>query len=262
MLKIMSCSLQSPSKETTAIISASRQLSVRGGYVWCRITQSCQLLCLSFLEIRPSSFSSSTRNTASYGASLTFSKCKIRSFESGSRRSHNFSVLPSQVPFIHQPCRAGFFPAKHWWRRALSKTRSFDIVKKGIGFSNPISFFQGTVRKKRRIMDARKSTCPLPLPPSPSTATSKWQKFFPGKYIKTRKKDIGACLNFQIGGGCPEPITFYITRRTTSYFELPSDHKILNQRKKMTNTIHLNEIADALMICTAVRISMKLKAHH
>lgn len=202
MLKIMSCSLQSPSKETTAIISASRQLSVRRGYMWFRITQSCQLLCLSFLEIRPSSFSSSTRNTASYGASLTFSKCKIRSFESGSRRSHNLSVLPSQVS------HAGFFPAKHWWRRALSKTRSFDIVKKGIGFSNPISFFQGTVRKKRRIMDARKSTCPPPLPlPLPLQSD----------------RNCSKCLNFQIGGGRPEPITFYITRRTTSYFELPSD---------------------------------------
>ena len=30
----------------------------------------------------------------------------------------------------------------------------------------------------------------------------------------------------------------------------------------MTNTIHLNEIEDEVMICTAVRISMKLKAHH
>ena len=30
----------------------------------------------------------------------------------------------------------------------------------------------------------------------------------------------------------------------------------------MTNTIHLNEIADAVVKCTAVRISMKLKAHH
>lgn len=141
----------------------------------------------------------------------------------------------------------------------MSKTRSFDIVKKGIGFSNPISFFQGTVRKKRRIMDARKSTpSPLPLPlPLQNDRNSSQEST-----SKRAKKDIGACLNFQIGGGCPEPITFYITRRTTSYFELPSDHKILNQRKKMTNTIHLNEIADALMICTAVRISMKLKAHH
>lgn len=153
----MSCSLQSPSKETTAIISASQQLSVRGGYVWCRITQSCQLLCLSFLEIRPSSFSSSTRNTASYGASLTFSKCKIRSFESGSRRSHNLSVLPSQVS------HAGFFPAK--------------------------------------------------------------------------ENNVLLRAPFRL-------------------------HKILNQRKKMTNTIHLNEVADAVVICTAVRISMKLKAHH
>ena len=131
----------------------------------------------------------------------------------------------------------------------MSKTRSFDIVKKGIGFSNPISFFQGTVRKKRRIMDARKSTCSPPPLPLPLPLQS--------------DRNCSKCLNFQIGGGRPEPITFYITRRTTSYFEAPFRlHKILNQRKKMTNTIHLNEIADAVVICTAVRISMKLKAHH
>lgn len=48
-----------------------------------------------------------------------------------------------------------------------------------------------------------------------------------------------------------------------SYFELPSDFIGFSiNGKKMTNTIHLNEITDALMICTAVRISMKLKAHH
>ena len=95
-------------------------------------------------------------------------------------------------------------------------------------------------------MDARKSTCfpPLPLPLQSDRNCSK-------------------CLNFQIGRGCPEPITFYITRRTMSYFELPSDFIGFSiNGKKMTNTIHLNEITDALMICTAVRISMKLKAHH
>lgn len=129
----------------------------------------------------------------------------------------------------------------------MSKTRSFDIVKKGIGFSNPISFFQGTVRKKRRIMDARKSTCSPPLPlPLPLQSD----------------RNCSKCLNFQIGGGRPEPITFYITRRTTSYFELPSDFIRFSTNGKMTNTIHLNEIADAVVTCTAVRISMKLKAHH
>lgn len=147
MLKIMSCSLQSPSKETTAIISASRQLSVRGGYVWCRITQSCQLLCLSFLEIRPSSFSSSTRNTASYGASLTFSKCKIRSFESGSRRSHNLSVLPSQVPFIHQPCR--LLSCKALMETCVEQNALFWHREKGDRVFQPYLLFSGDSEEKK-----------------------------------------------------------------------------------------------------------------
>ena len=147
MLKIMSCSLQSPLKETTAIISASRQLSVRGGCVWCRITQSCQLLCLSFLEIRPSSFSSSTRNTASYGASLTFSKCKIRSFESGSRRSHNLSVLPSQVPFIHQPC--WLLSCNALMETCVEQNALFWHHEKGDRVFQPYLLFSGDSEKKK-----------------------------------------------------------------------------------------------------------------